>query len=49
MLPFKGDLIKGMEGAQDRSKKLRESRKDVIDLLRRYNEFVSVSLSQGGG
>jgi hypothetical protein len=41
LLPYKGELIKGLEGTQARSKDLRESRKEVGDLLRRYNEFVS--------
>jgi hypothetical protein len=41
LLPYKGELIKGLEDTQARSKDLRESRKEVGDLLRRYNEFVS--------
>jgi hypothetical protein len=41
LLPYKGELIKGLEETQARSKELRESRKEVGDLLRRYNEFVS--------
>jgi len=41
LLPYKGQLIKGLEETQARSQELRESRKEVGDLLRRYNEFVS--------
>jgi hypothetical protein len=41
LLPYKGELIKGLGETQARSKELRESRKEVADLLRRYNEFVS--------
>jgi hypothetical protein len=41
LLPYKGELVKGMEDTQARSKEMKESRKQVIDLLRRYNEFVS--------
>jgi hypothetical protein len=41
LLPYKGELIKGLEDTQARSRDLRESRKEVGDLLRRYNEFVS--------
>lgn len=40
LLPYKGELIKGLEETQARSKELRESRIEVGDLLRRYNEFV---------
>lgn len=45
LLPYKGELVKGLEETQARSKELRESRKEVGDLLRRYNEFVSPSLA----
>jgi hypothetical protein len=41
LLPFKVELVKGLEDTQARSKEMKESRKQVIDLLRRYNEFVS--------
>jgi hypothetical protein len=41
LLPHKGELIKGLGETQARSKELKESRKEVADLLRRYNEFVS--------
>jgi hypothetical protein len=41
LLPYKGELVKGLEDTQARSKEMKESRKQVIDLLRRYNEFVS--------
>jgi hypothetical protein len=41
LLPYKGVLVKGLKETQTRSKELTESRKEVGDLLRRYNEFVS--------
>lgn len=41
LLPYRGDLIRSIEETQLRSVKLRATRKDVNDLLRRYNEFVS--------
>jgi hypothetical protein len=40
LLPYKGDLIEGLQETHSRSRELRESRKEVADLLRRYNEFV---------
>jgi hypothetical protein len=45
LLPYKGDLIQGLEGAQARSTELRQSRKEVTDLLRRYHDFVSLPRS----
>ena len=47
LLPYKGELVKGLEETQARSKEMKESRKRVIDLLRRYNEFVSPPTSAG--
>jgi hypothetical protein len=48
LLPYKGELVKGLEDTQARSKEMRESRKQVVDLLRRYNEFVSHSKQSVG-
>lgn len=42
LLPYRDDLIKGMEAAQMRSGELRDSRREVHDLLRRYHDFVSL-------
>lgn len=44
LLPYKDELIKGLEETQTRSRDLRESRKEVADLLRKYNEFVRTPL-----
>jgi hypothetical protein len=41
LLPYRGELIKGLVDNRARSKEMSDLRKQVGDLLRRYNEFVS--------
>lgn len=41
LLPYRGQLISGIQEEKENSVDLRNTRKEVNELLRRYNDFVS--------
>ena len=45
LLPYRGQLISGIQEVRENSVDLRNTRKEVNELLRRYNDFVSHHLT----
>lgn len=41
LLPYRGTLIQGIEDTRAKDQDLRKTRQEVVELLRRYNDFVS--------
>lgn len=50
LLPYRGALVNGIKDNQEKAVDLKTTKKEVYDLLRRYNEFVNpIHIGLGGG